>query len=104
VHRRLQRVAVRSLSVSISAVAAVLIAGAGVAGAATRFRSGTRAHLLDSTRIATNGTASPGLHLTGPDVMASFVGLMAVLAFGFLVTTLIRRRIHSSDLASRAAA
>jgi hypothetical protein len=33
------------------------------------------------------------LHLTGPDVMASFVGLMAVLAFLFLVVTFIRRRV-----------
>lgn len=97
-HRLFQRLAVTLFSVSVGAVAAVLITGAGVADAATRLRSGTRAHLLDSTRIAANGAASPGLHLTGPNVMASAVGLMAVLAFAFLVVTFIRRRVRSSAL------
>jgi hypothetical protein len=44
------------------------------------------------------------LHATGPDVMASVVGLMAVLAFLFLVVTVIRGRVHSRVLAARAAA
>jgi hypothetical protein len=83
--------------VSTGAAAWVLFAGAGVADAATRYRSGiVRANLVDATaRVAPNGSASSGLHLTGPDVMASFVALMAVLAFLFLVVTLIRRRVHS---------
>lgn len=103
--RQFQGLAVTLFSVSIGAVALVLVAGAGVAEAATRSRSGTRAHLLDSAvRTAANGAASPGLHLTGPDVMASFVGLMAVLAFLFLIVTFIRGRVHSHVLASRAAA
>jgi hypothetical protein len=93
------------ISVSIGAVTLVLVAGAGVADAATRSRSGTRIHLLESaTRTAANGAAPRGLHLTGPDVMASFVGLMAVLAFLFLVVTFIRGRVHSRVLAARAAA
>jgi hypothetical protein len=77
------------------AVSWAMVAGTAVADAATRSRSGAiHGRLLDSaTRIATNsGAASSGLHLTGLDVMAGFVGLMAVLAFGFLVVTLIRRR------------
>lgn len=78
-------------AVSTAATAWVLIGGASVADAATRLRSGTRAHLESPTRIAANGTA-PGLHLTGPDVMAAFVGLMAVAAGLFLVVTFVRRR------------
>lgn len=102
--RQFQRLAVRLFSVSIGAVALVLVAGAGVADAATRSRSGTRAHLLDAaTRTTANGAASRGLHLTGPDVMASFVALMAVLAFLFLLVTFIRGRFHSRVLAARAA-
>jgi hypothetical protein len=75
------------------AVAWAVIAGTGVADAATRFRSGAvHAQLLDATsRIAPNGAAS-GKHVTTPDVMAAFVALMAVVAMLFLVVTLIRRR------------
>ncbi len=91
---------------SSCATAWVLLAGAGVADAATRYRSGrVRANLADSTaRVAPNGSASSGLHLTGPDLMASFVALMAVLAFVFLVVTLIRRRLHSPLVAQTRAA
>jgi hypothetical protein len=84
----------------------VLTAGAGVADAATHYRSGrVRANLLESSsRVAPNGSSS-GLHgLTGPDVMAAFVGLMAVLAFMFLVVTLIRRRVPAPTLAPGRAA
>jgi hypothetical protein len=91
--------------VSTGAMAWVLMAGAGVADAATHYRSGrVRASLLDaSTRVAPNGSSS-GLHLTGPDVMAAFVGLMAVLAFLFLVVTLIRRRPQAPSFAPGRAA
>ena len=67
--------------------------GTGAAGASGRSRSGTiHAQLLDSTaRIAPNGVASHGV-LTGPNVMASFVAVMALLAMLFLVVTFIRRR------------
>lgn len=103
--RQFQRLAMTLFSVSTGAVALVLVAGAGVANAATRSRSGTRAHFLDSaTRTVANGATSQGLHLTGPDVMASVVGLMAVLAFLFLVVTFIRGRVHSRIVAARAAA
>ena len=92
--RQFRRLAVALLSVSTGAVALVLLAGAGLADAATRYRSGrVRADLVDSTaRVASNGSAGSRLHLTGPDVMASFVALMAILALVFLVVTLIRRR------------
>jgi hypothetical protein len=78
--------------------------GVGVAGAVTRFRSGSRAHLVDINRLVPNGAASSGQHLTGPDVMASIVGLMAVLAFAFLVVTFIRRRVHAPAFTPRGAA
>jgi hypothetical protein len=82
------------LSVSAGAAAWILIGASGVADAATHLRSGARAHFESTTRIASDGTA-PGFHLTGPDVMAAVVGLMAVLAFLFLVVTFIRRRVHA---------
>jgi hypothetical protein len=82
--------------VSTGAMAWVLMVGAGVADAATHLRSGrVRANLIDTTRVAPNGSSSGLHHLTGPDVMAAFVGLMAVLALLFLVVTFIRRRAHA---------
>lgn len=103
--RRFQRLALTFFSVTTGAAALVLTSGAGVADAAARLRSGTRAHLLDSSaRIAPNGVGSPGLHLTGPTVMAAVVGLMAVLAFAFVVVTFIRRRVRSSTFSTSAAA
>lgn len=71
-----------------------LTTGAGVAGAATRTRSGAIHAALDShvSGAATPGNASGSLTLTGPDVMASIVALMAFAAFAFIVVTLIRRR------------
>lgn len=102
--RQFQKLALAVFSVTTGAVALVLISGAGAADAAARLRSGTRAHLLDSTtRIAPNSAGSPGLHLTGPNVMASVVGLMAVLAFAFVVVTFIRRRVRASAFSSSAA-
>lgn len=89
-----QRVGKFAIAVSW-AIAWTVIVGSGVADAATRYRSGAiRGRLLDSaTRLATNGgAASAGLHLATADVMAGIVGLMAVLAFAFLVVTFIRRR------------
>ncbi len=63
-----------------------------MASAATRFHSGSVRTTLAS-HIATNASnAASGPVLTGPNVMASVVGAMALLALGFLVVTLIRRR------------
>ena len=104
VQRHFQRLVFTVVSVSTAAAAWVLIGGAGVADAATRLRSGSRAHLESTTRIASSGVSAPGLHLTGPDVMAAVVGSMAVLAFVFLVVTFIRRRVPSNVLAHSAAA
>jgi hypothetical protein len=77
-----------------SAMTLAITAGTTVAGAATRFRSGgVRTQLIDTTHPAGNGAAAGTLGLTGPNVMASIVGLMAVLAIVFLVVTFIRRRV-----------
>lgn len=65
--------------------------GTGAAGAATRTRSGVVHAELASHVSGTTANAS-GLTLTGPDVMASVVGIMAFSAFAFIVITLIRRR------------
>jgi hypothetical protein len=75
------------------AMTMAITAGTTVASAATRYRSGSvRDQLVDSTHLASGGAASGGLGLTGPDVMASVVGLMALFAMVFLVVTFIRRR------------
>jgi hypothetical protein len=74
-----------------------VIAGTSVASAATRFRSGSvRNQLASTSHLATSGAASGGLGLTGPTVMASVVGLMALLAMAFIVITFIRRRVTLS--------
>lgn len=88
----------RAMALSVATTCAVAFSVTmvtGVAAAATRSRSGAlHGRLLDVTaRVAANGASSSRLHLTGPDVMASFVGVMAVLAFVFLVVTFIRRRV-----------
>jgi hypothetical protein len=93
VQRQIRKIAVTLSLATTCSVVWMTIAGSGAAGAAARFRSGgVRAQLLDSaTRIAPNGTAAPG-HIAGSDVMAAFVGLMAVVAMLFVVVTLVRRR------------
>lgn len=92
--RLLQTLAVTMSIATTCALGWVAVAGASVADAATRYRSGAvHAQLLDAaSRVSPNGAASPGSQLTGSDVMASFVALMAVLAFFFLLVTFIRRR------------
>jgi hypothetical protein len=46
-----------------------------------------------ASHVAPATSASPAsLALTGPDVMASVVAVMAFAAFAFMVVTLIRRR------------
>lgn len=81
------------VAIATCAMAWVTTAGTAVASASTRYRSGTiHAQVLDSsTRFTPNGTARASV-LTGSDVMAGFVALMAVVAVLFLVVTLIRRR------------
>lgn len=85
-----------AMTISLSTVGTVtwlMLAGTGVADASTRYRSGAvHAQLLDSATRISSGGSPTGLGLTGSDVMAAFVGLMAVLAFMFLVVTFLRRR------------
>ena len=86
----------RQLASAIGLVASGIVifamtAGTSAAGAATRTRSGAVHAELASHVSGTTANAS-GLALTGPDVMASVVGLMAFSAFAFIVITLIRRR------------
>lgn len=70
-----------------------LTTGADIAGAATRSRSGVvHAELASHVSGAATSNASGSLALTGADVMASIVALMAFSAFAFIVITLIRRR------------
>jgi hypothetical protein len=69
-----------------------LTTGTGVAGAATRSRSGAFHSELASHVAPATSASSASLALTGPDVMASVVAVMAFAAFAFMVVTLIRRR------------
>jgi hypothetical protein len=62
--------------------------GSAMASAATQYRPGT---LLGHVTASGANAASASVQ-TGPNVMAAVVGLMAVLAFAFLVVTFIRRR------------
>jgi hypothetical protein len=75
------------------AVAVAIVAGSSIAGASTRYRSGAHAQFASTTHLGSSAAGASSLHLTGPDVMASVVALMAVLAVGFLVVTFIRRRV-----------
>jgi hypothetical protein len=45
---------------------------------------------------AASASASPGLAFTGADIMAMVIGALALLALGFLILTLTRRRASSS--------
>lgn len=103
VQRHLRRMAATLSLASIGVLAWVLIAG--VADAATRYRSGRmRTNLLDATRGAPNRAAPPEVHLAGPDAMAAAVGLMAILSLVFLVVTIVRRRTHPHHLTPTSAA
>lgn len=82
---------------STCALTLALIAGTSVASAATRYRSGSvRNQLASTSHLTTSGATSGGLGLTGPNVMASVVGLMALLAVAYIIVTLIRRRVTLS--------
>jgi hypothetical protein len=93
VQHHLQKIA---SAVGLAASAVLMLAlttGTGVAGAATRTRSGAvHAELASHVSGAAAANASSSLTLTGPTVMASIVALMAFSAFAFIVVTLIRRR------------
>ncbi len=92
--RHLRKFSVIFALATTGAMTLAITAGTTAAGAATRFRSGgVRTQLVDTTHAAGNGAAAGTLGLTGPDVMASVVGLMAVLAMVFLVVTFLRRRV-----------
>jgi hypothetical protein len=68
-------------------------AGAGVASAGTRLRSGT-VHAQVASHVATGANAvSSGLTQRASEVMAIIVGVQAVLALTFLVVTFIRGRM-----------
>ena len=94
VQQHLQKLASAVVLAASAVVMLALTTGAGVAGAATRSRSGAVHAELAShvSGAATTANASSSLTLTGPTVMASVVALMAFSAFAFIVVTLIRRR------------
>jgi hypothetical protein len=81
------------LAILLTAVGTVvsyfIVAGSTAASAAARHRSGTvHEQLADHV---TSGRAS-AVVMTGADIMAAIVLLLAVMAALFMVTTFIRRR------------
>lgn len=73
--------------------ALALVLGADTASATTRLRSGSLHSQLVSHVPAGAGAAPPDLALTGANVTAAIVGVLALVSLAFLVVTLIRRRI-----------
>ncbi len=65
----------------------VTVGAAGASGAA-RLRSGT----LHAQLVSHVAPTSSSL-LTGSDIMADIVGSLAVVAFAFVIVTLVRRRV-----------
>jgi hypothetical protein len=76
----------------------LVTAGASVASASTRLRSGTLHAQLVSHVSSGSGTnpVAAGLTLKGSGVMAAVVAALAVFALAFLVVTFIRRRVTTA--------
>jgi hypothetical protein len=81
---------------TLGAAAWLVTAGAAVASASTRLRSGTLHAQLVSHVSPGASAVSSGLGLRGSDVMSAVVATMAVLAVAFLIVTFIRRRVTAS--------
>jgi hypothetical protein len=96
IERRVRVIAAMVGLVTFGAAAWAVTAGAAVASAATRLRSGSlHAQLVSHVSPGANSVPS-GLVLKGTDVMAAVVAIMAVLAVAFLIVTFIRRRVTAS--------
>jgi hypothetical protein len=84
---------------ALASAAWLVTAGASVASASTRLRSGTlHAQLVSHVASGTSGANSvtSGLALKGSGVMAGLVAALAVFALAFLVVTFIRRRVSTA--------
>jgi hypothetical protein len=93
--RNRQRWAVVSGLAAVGVLAWLATAGSAIATAATRYRSGSvRGHLVSHVSPASPGAKS-GIVTTGADAMAIVVAVMAFVALGFLIVTLVRRRVAS---------
>ncbi len=80
------------MGLAVTAVLLWIAADATVAGATTRYRSGiVRAQLVNHV-TAGGSTAPAGYVANGADVIAGMVAVAGLLAFAFIVVTLIRRR------------
>ncbi len=82
--------------VSMGVLAWSVTAGSTVASASTRLRSGTL-HAQLVSRVSPGPHSLPsGLTVRGAGVMATIVGVLAVLALTFLIVTFIRRRVTAA--------
>ena len=81
-----------------AAIIWILTAGSAVASASTRLRSGIlHTQLVSHVSAGTGANAvSSGLTLKGSSVIAAIVAVLALLAFAFLLVTLIRRRVSAA--------
>jgi len=73
----------------------VLFAGTATASATTRLRSGNLHAQLVSHVTPTASPVPTDLSLAAANIMATVVGALALVALGFVVLTLIRRRIST---------
>jgi hypothetical protein len=86
----------RTTAIAVTAAFLRIAAGATAAGAAARQRSGTaRAQLVN--RVTAGAPAGrAGYAPDGAHVMAAMVAVAGLLAFGFIVVTIIRRRVRTT--------
>jgi hypothetical protein len=85
----LRKVTLIGLAASASLALLGLVATA--ASAAPHVRASVL-HAQLTTHLSDTSTASSGAVLTSSDIMATVVGLLAVLALAFMVVTFIRRQ------------
>jgi hypothetical protein len=71
----------------------VVRVGTAAASTTTRLRSGNLHAQFTSHVSPSSNPVSSGLSLTAANITATVVGALALLALGFVVVTLIRRRI-----------
>jgi hypothetical protein len=86
--RHLRKAALTGLAASVSLALVGLV---GTAASAAGVRAGV-IHAQLAGHLSNTSTASSGAVLTNSDIMATVVGLLAVLALAFMVVTFIIRR------------
>jgi hypothetical protein len=83
--------------IGLAASASLALVGlVGTAASAAPHVRATVLHAQLANHLSSTSTASSGAVLTNSDIMATVVGLLAVLALAFMVVTFIRRAPRDS--------